>query len=220
MYLKAMNKLAINRQFEMAVKEVSIDCSLNKNGNIIRLNEFYTPNSVEGLYNLEYENYSTGEKYIRVGLPETFTIEDILNNVAMKSRSFTFKNVSTSEEFTLNKSLIISENIQCQNGEYSFTNIPEKIVRLTINKELIPQLMNLPLGVIKQYFYDVQRRSVRTFDPKLGKAMNLFLSKNNIVQKEEIIKKFLDLGIGEDSVWQLYTLDQLKKEYSRFKIKN
>jgi superfamily II DNA or RNA helicase len=219
MYQKAMSKLNLNRQFEMAIKEVSIDCSLNKNGNIIRLNEFYKPASVNGLYNLVYENYSTGDFYTRIGLPSTFTMRDILSNVAMKSTNFKFKNVVTSEEITLNKSLILSENIVCGNGEYSFENIPLKIVNLTLNKELIPQLMKLPVSVIKQYFYDVQRKNIPTFDPKLAKAINLFLSKDSLVQKQDLIKKLVELGIGEESVWELYSLDEIKKEYSRLKIK-
>ena len=219
MYKIAMNKLHLNRQFEKAIKEVSIDCSLNKNGNILRLNEFYSPHSIEGMYTLQYENYSNGDFYTREGLPNMFSIQDILQNIAMKSNNFTFKNVRTSEQITLNKSLILSENIICGNGEYSFENIPSKIVQLTLNKELIPQLMNLPLGVIKQYLYDVQRKVVKTSDPTLSKSINLFLNKDYLVQKKELIEKFLDLGIGEESVWELYTLDQLKKEYSRFKFK-
>jgi superfamily II DNA or RNA helicase len=219
MYRLAMGKLNLNRQFESAIKEVSIDCSLNKNGNIVRLNEFYKPNSVEGLYDLEYENYSTGEFYIRLGLPTTFTMDEILSNVAMKSKSFRFRNTVTSEEITLNKSLILSENIICGNGDYSFENIPPKILNLTLNKELIPQLMRLPLSVIKQYFYDVQRKKVATADPNLAKAINLFLSKDSLVQKRELIKKLLEFGIGEESVWELYSLEELKKEYSRLKLK-
>ena len=219
MYRLAMGKLNLNRQFEIAIKEVSIDCSLNKNGNIVRLNEFYKPNSVEGLYDLFYENYSTGELYTRMGLPSTFTMEEILSNVAMKSRSFTFRNTVTSEEITLNKSLILSENITCGNGEYSFKNIPPRIVNLTLNKELIPQLMRLPISVIKQYFYDVQRKKVATFDPNLSKAINLFLSKDSLAQKNELIRKLLDFGIGDESVWELYSLEELKKEYLRLKLK-
>ena len=217
MYKKAMGKLNLNRQFEIAIKEVSIDCSLNKNGNIVRLNEFYKPAAIEGLYNLVYENYSTGEFYTRMGLPPTFTMEDILSNIAMRSTNFRFRNTVTSEEITLNKSLILSENIVCGNGDYSFDNIPSKIVNLTLNKELIPQLMRLPISTIKKYFYDVQRKKVPIFDPNLPKAINLFLSKDSLVQKQELIKKLVGLGIGEDSVWELYSLDELKKEYSRLK---
>jgi len=219
MYEKAMSKLNLNRQFEMAIKEVSIDCSLNKNGNIVRLNEFYKPTSFEGRYNLQYENYSTGEFYTRVGIPDTFTMEGILSNLAMKSSSFTFRNNLTSQEITLNKSLILPENIKCGNVDYSFTNIPPKIVNLTLNKELIPQLMRLDISVIKQYFYDVQHKRVTTVDPNLPKAINLFLSRDSLFQKQELIKKLLELGIGEQSVWELYSLDELKKEYSRLKIK-
>jgi len=216
MYSIAMGKLHLNRQFEIAIKEVSIDCGINKNGNIIRLNEFYTP-IADKVWELQYENYSTGEKYIRQGIQSTFTIDDILNNTSLQSKNFRFKNGS--EEITLNKSLIVSENIQCGQIKYSFENIPQKIVNLTLNKELIPQLMKLPMNVIKQYFYDVQRKYIKSIDPALGKKLTLFMSKDAHFQKDQLIKKFLDLGIGEESVWELYTLDQLKKEYSKFKFK-
>jgi len=218
MYQTALRKLNINRQFENAIKEVAIDCTINKYGNIIRLNEFYKPSEFYNIYNLEYENYSNGEKYVREG-PTQFSLEEILDNSTKNMDSYNFKNTVTNVEIKLNKSLLLLENIDCKILNYNFENLPPKIVDLTLNKELIPQLMKLPLKKIRQYFYDVQTSLIKPRDPDLNKKLNTFLSKDSLVQKQEIISKFLEMGIGEESVWQLYPLEQLKREYSLFKFK-
>lgn len=211
MYNISTRKLALNRQFEKAIKEVSIDCSLNKNGNIVRLDEFYTPTTDENFYTLKYENYTTGQLYMRQGLQDIFTLSDILDNVALKSTNYNF--VSEDErEHRLNKSLIISERIDCSQPKYSFNNVPREIVNETLNHHVIPQLMSLTLGQIKNYFNDVQRGVIVPFDPKLSEKIEIFKKQDINFQKDEIIKKLLDRGIGDDaSAWQLYTLQELKK---------
>jgi superfamily II DNA or RNA helicase len=218
MYSIALRKLKVNRQFEKAIKEVAIDCTINKNGNVVRLDELYTPSDVYGIYNLEYENYQSGDRYVRLDVATVFTIDDILNNIALSSNKYTFKNILTSEEIKLKKSLVVFENINCGSGDYTFDgSIPKSIINNTLNKELIPQLMKLNIAQIKQYFYAVQTHQTNSRDPALNKKINLFLSKDSVFQKEEIIKKFVALGIGEESVWELYPLDQLKKEYAIIK---
>ena len=210
MYNLAVNKLALNRQFERAIKEVSIDCSLNKNGNIVRLNEFYTPSVVEGTYKMHYENYSTGDTFTRIGLPEIFTMKEILDNIAFKSKDYEFiKNGS--EKIKLNKSLIISEDIKCGQKPYSFKNVPGNIVNWTLNNKLIPQLMNLSFTDIKKYFVDIERGIVPSVDPDLRKKFELFKKQDNTLQKEAIIQKLLDRNLGDESAWQLYSLKELKQ---------
>ena len=44
----------------------------------------------------------------------------------------------------------------------------------------------------------------------------IYLCGNNNCRLE-FIKKLVSLGIGEESVWELYPLDQLKKEYAIIK---
>jgi hypothetical protein len=219
MYNISLKKLKLNRQFESAIKEVAIDCTINKYGNIIRLDEFYTPMDTDGLWSLEYENYSSGARYTREGVPSSFTMNQILENVALNSGKFKFKNVTTQEDLTTNRSLVMYENIDCDPGSYTFdSNIPRQLINSTINKELIPFIMKLSVRQIKQYFYDIQMGSIKPVDPTLRKKLNSFLSKDSQVQKEEIIKKLVDvLGVGDESVWELYPLDQLKKEYMRLK---
>ena len=171
MYSRALSKLKLNRQFEMAIKEVALDCEINKNGNIIRLDEKYTPDPrKENTFLLEYENYSNGDRYVRLGvksqfdkqLPDNFlTLRDILENTAKNSSSFKFKNTTTGELLVLNKSLILSENINCNdNPEYSFENIPKQIVDLTINKELIKYLMKIDIGTLKKFLVDVEQGKI------------------------------------------------------------
>jgi hypothetical protein len=211
MYDIAVRKLTLNRQFERAIKEVSIDCSLNKNGNIVRLDEFYSPTADENFYTLQYENYSTGETYKRLGVPDIFTLQDIVDNIALRSTNYKFVSKDL-KEVTLNKSLIISERINCSQPNYSFNKVPEKIINETLNHQVIPQLMNLNLGQIKDYFNGVQRGTIDTVDPKLSEKINLFKKQDINFQKDELIKKLLDRGVGDDaSAWQLYTLAELKK---------
>jgi superfamily II DNA or RNA helicase len=221
MYNKALKKLKVNRQFEAAIKESAIDCNINKNGNILRLEECYTTTG-ENKYSLHYENYQTGQRYTRLNTPSFYTLDDILNNVAKNSGQYSFKDIDTDEVSTINKSLIVPENINCGVPKYSFNteHIPPSMINVAVNKELIPILMNMKLSEIKDYFYGVQKKEIKPIDPQLSKNLTLFLSKDEKVQKDKIIKKFLDMGIGEEEAWQLYPLDQLKKEYARFNFNN
>jgi hypothetical protein len=220
MYEKAVKKLNLNRQFEKAIKEVAIDCNLNKNGNIVRLDECYTAGTNDK-YTLHYENYQTGERFIRLNTPVFYTLNDILKGVAKNSSSFRFRSLSTNEEITLNKSLIVPENINCEAPKYSFTteNIPSELITMSLNKELIPYLMRLKLSDIKGYFYGVQDNRIRTADPKLRQKLTVFLSKNEQVQRQNIIDGLDQMGIGDVVIWQFYPLDQLKSIARELNIK-
>jgi len=218
MYSRALKKLSINREFETNVKEAAIDCTINKNGNLVRLEEYYTPSEYDSYYNLEYVNYQTGESYTRDELPKYFTLDNILENLS-NTGSFNFKNVKTGKTVQFNSKLTVLENVKCDQSKYIFENIPRKIVNLTLNKELIPQLMKLKLREIKQYFFEVQTKRIKPHDTDLNKKLDSFLSKDSVVQKEKIIAKFVELGIGDESVWELYSLEELQKEYKRFNFK-
>ena len=221
MYSRALEKLYINRQFETVIKQVAIDCDINKFGNILRLEEKYLPDIKENLYNLEYENYSNGDKFIRLGVTSAFipdlpesvlTLQDIFNNTAKLSGLFRFQNKETGEIITLPPSLIISENINCEAIDYSFTDIPEKIKNMTLNKELIPLLMKIKLEDFKQYFFDVEKRHVSTVTPSLDAKIKKFYSKESLNEKQVIIDKLQAFNVGVDQeTWELYTLAELKK---------
>jgi len=229
MYSRSLQKLDINRKFEKAIKEVAIDCTLNKNGNVIRLQEMYTPNlQIDKTWNLVYENYSTGETYVRLGvksqfrpeLPDNvFTLEDILGNVAKNSNSFEFKNLQTNEDKKINKSLILSENINCEISElYSF-KFPQPIVNLTLNKQLVPFLLKMNKIKILEFLNKVQHnqtfRKENIKDPNLPKKLKSFMSKKISDERQKYIDGLREFGFsGDDDLWNQYTLEELKKEYN------
>jgi len=229
MYTRSLEKLSINRQFEKAIKETAVDCTLNKNGNVIRLQEMYTPNiQIDNTWNLVYENYSTGEKFIRLNvksmfnpkLPENvFTLEDILSGTAKNSNKMLFKNVVTGEEIRINKSLIVTENIDCKQIDYSF-KFPEIIVNLTLNKELIPLMMKMDKFKILEFFNNVQFnqtfRKENISDSMLPKKLKQFMSKKVSLERQKYIDALKEFGFsGDDELWDAYTLEQLKMEYNQ-----
>lgn len=225
MYDRSIEKLSINRKFEKVIKEVAIDCSLNKNGNVIRLNEMYTPDPfIDKTWNLIYENYSTGEKFIRLNekspnqLPvNLFTLDDILAN-KKNNLSFLFKNLETNEIVKLNKSLILSENIDCKVVNYSF-NFPETIVNLTINKELTKYLFKMKINKIYEFLSKVkndnQFRKENIQDTTLNVKIKSFMNKKVSLERQRYIDELKEFGwSGDDDLWEQYSLEDLKKEYN------
>jgi hypothetical protein len=221
MYSKANKKLSLNRQFERAIKSISIDCDLNKNGNIIRLDEKYEPViNHDSIWNIFYENYSSGEVYIRKGLRSInkslpmgiVEFNDILNNTAKKYDVYVFENVKTGEIITTDKSLIIPEDIDCDSGnsEYSFDKVPEDLKKITINNSYIPKLMEFPISNIKNYLKNVMDEVVYPNDPMLKKKLFKFIKQSDYSKKKSIIKKLTDLGVGDASTpWELQSIEEL-----------
>jgi hypothetical protein len=209
MYNRSITKLNLNRQFEMAIKEVALDCTLNKNGNIIRLEEHYIP---EGdLFKLEYLNYSTGERYKNT-YQEMYTLESIFS--VPKNASTEFVNIATGETVHFPKSLIIPEDIDCKKIAYSFDTAPESVRNLTVNKEFIPFLKKMNIDTIKQFFFNVEHGHIKVSDPSLVKKIKKFYSKQAMEDKQAIIDLLVSTGINEE-VWDLYTTDELKKIASK-----
>jgi len=211
MYTRSLTKLNLNRQFEMAIKEAAIDCTLNKNGNIIRLEEHYLP---EGdLFKLEFLNYSTGERYSSLE-ERYFTLDEIMTS--SKNTLTEFKEISTGTLVHFPKSLIIKENIHCTPDQvYSFNgSIPQSILNLTINKEMIPFLKKIDLSVIKKFFFDVEHGNVQVSDPSLANKIKKFYSKKAMDDKQKIIESLQEIGI-DDEVWDLYSTEELKKIASK-----
>ena len=214
----------------MEIKRSAIDCNINKNGNIIRLNEMYLPYlPISGTYNLLYENYSTGETFTRLDIKSKIkpdlpigilTLQDILDNTAKKSSSFNFKN-ENGEILTLNKSLIVSENINCEIINYAFDNkLPREVISLTINKEILPYLEKFGKNVIMQYLRDVQYRYKTSVDPDLPRKIKEFMGKSVIDEKNAIIKALEYEGFeGNELLWDMYTLEELKIELKKIKKK-
>jgi hypothetical protein len=216
MYNRALTKLDLNRQFELCIKESALDCDINKNGNIIRLEEHYLPQG--DLFSLEYLNYSTGEVYEPMN-KEFYSLETILNKpVLLDNGLIELKNKETKQVKQFLPSLIIPEDINCSpDAVYSFNkNIPESVYNLTINNQMIKFLKKINLQNIKKFFFDVEHGNVEVSDPTLPKKIKKFYSKQELDDRGQIIHTLQTIGVGVDNeVWDYYTTDELKKIASK-----
>jgi hypothetical protein len=215
MYLKSTKKLNLNRQFENAIKSVSIDCDINKEGNITRLEEHYEPFNSD-IYSLYYENYSTGERYIRSGihsksLPEgLITLSDVLNNLPRKSDIYVFKKIGSNEVVVTDKSLVVLEDIPCSGPyiNYSFDSVPLELKNITINNSLIKDLMSMDIRIIKNFLKNSMDRSPNS---ELSKKLFKFIKQSDYTIKQSLINKLKELGVGDsDTPWELLDISELK----------
>ena len=72
----SLKKYSINNDLEQIIKSCSIDCNINRNGNIIRLEEYCIPVG-KGMYQIHYKNPSNGRMYIRDGIPDKISFKQI-----------------------------------------------------------------------------------------------------------------------------------------------
>ena len=93
MLMSSLKKHAINNDLELILKSSAVDSEINKNGNIVRLEEHVVPSS-GGLYQIFYKNPSNGRMYIRDGIPENLTFTQVYN------RDFSFPNKDFPVKFT------------------------------------------------------------------------------------------------------------------------
>lgn len=93
MLMTALKKYDINTDLELLLKSCSIDSEINKNGNIIRLEERAFPLR-DGMYQIYYKNPSNGRTYIREGIPTSVTFLQIYN------RDFSYPNKDFPIKFT------------------------------------------------------------------------------------------------------------------------
>ena len=158
----ANDKTSLNNKFERELKSVGVDCELFKNGNLIRLEENIKP-IAPNVYQLYYRNPSTMINYIREGMPDTITFNDII------TRKYSYPNTSelpikfTRSEFEdgkfivlpdeeeildstiLTNDLVMNEDITCWKTPLSFKDIPvtdPKIKDYVQNKAKSNQLLS------------------------------------------------------------------------------
>ena len=116
----------------------------------------------------------------------------------------------------MKKSLIVPEGIICENEEYSFSRIPRKIINLTINKELSKYLIQVDIKVLKKFLIDVESGKISVTDQSIVPKIKQFYSSASLSEKEKIIEKLKALNIaGEDTPWELESLEELKRIYSK-----
>jgi hypothetical protein len=127
---------------------------------------------------------------------------------------------SPSEVLKVNKNLILPEEINCDIVDYSFTDIPEQIVNLTINKEMVKYLYKIPINDLKRFLKDIENGKIEVSDPRIALKIKRLYSKEALTEKDQLINKFKNLGIGdEDTPWELESLESLKKLYKLIKKK-
>ena len=157
MLMSSLKKKDINTELELVLKNCSIDSIINKNGNIIRLEEHVTPLR-SGMYQISYKNPSNGRKYIREGIPDSVNFNEIY------ARKYSFPNKDFPIKFT--------EAFVDASGEYKPWPDPEIIEEPLINKDLnmiekiipwdSPQKFSelvIP-DKIKTYMYDLYRKYI------------------------------------------------------------
>jgi len=215
MLTTSLKKNSINKDLEMILKNCSIDAEINKNGNLIRLEEHISP-VAGGMYQIYYKNPSNLRMYIRDGIPETVTFAQIY------SREFTYPNEDLMltfveagpdengilkpydddpeiiDEDTINKDLIIREDIVPWDSENTFEDLPvegnvkEELKRTSGNYKLLPRL--------RKTMFNERGTNVISFPEDKG-YINKFtklskcikeLAKEDIASglKKEIIEKF------------------------------
>ena len=138
MIISSLKKHDINIDLNNILKKSSIDCNLNKNGNLVRLEENVIPLN-NGFYQVYYKNPSNGRSYTRRGVPEQLTFEQIYNRVYSYPNKqdlyFTksyqgetgyfepYKNAEILEEPIINKDMILNENIEFRYSNKTFNDI-------------------------------------------------------------------------------------------------
>lgn len=212
MLMSSLKKYSINNELELVLKSCAIDSEINKNGNIIRLEEHVIP-SGSGLYQIFYKNPSNGRMYIREGIPEGVTFTQVYNrDFSFPNKDFPIKFTESSQDETgklvpypdpeiltepmINIDLNVRENIEPWKSPDTFKNlemsaeIREYITKLYQNYSLLPILR-------KNYFNETGATKIKFREDPI-KRMKLIkcikqLSVQNLVSssvKREIAQQF------------------------------
>jgi hypothetical protein len=197
----SQRKLKLNRQFEMAIKQTSVDCKINKNGNIIRLEERYEPTNIDNIYRLEYENYSTGVRYKREGI-DTLNFDQIMNNAALKFDGNVYYQIGIKDapRIEFPKSLIVPEDINCDLGDiqYEFSSpfIPDNLIRITKSRQLVPLLKQVSLENLETYLKSAMTGKIKVFDTNLPKKVTIFFKNQENDERKKLIDILVSAGVG------------------------
>jgi hypothetical protein len=207
----------------MILKNCSIDAEINKNGNLIRLEEHISPVS-GGLYQIYYKNPSNLRMYIRDGIPETVTFAQIY------SREFTYPKEDLMltfveagpdkngilkpydddpeiiDEDTINKDLIIREDIVPWESDNTFEDLPaegnvkEELKRTSGNYKLLP--------LIRKIMFNEKGTNEISFPEDKG-YINKFTNLSKCIK--ELAKQDIASGLKKE-IAEKFTKDSKKQK--------
>ncbi len=212
MLISSLKKYSINNELELVLKSCAIDSEINRNGNIIRLEEHIIPSN-SGLYQIFYKNPSNGRMYIREGIPDEVTFTQVYNrDFSFPNKDFPIKFTEASQDETgkltpypdaeiltepiVNIDLNVKENIEPWKSQDTLktidlpTEVRDYTDRIYKNYELLPILR-------KNYFNEIGDSKIK-FREDPVKRMKLIkcikeLSVQNLVSssvKRDIAQQF------------------------------
>ena len=226
MITSALKKYQINKEFEETLKQVSYDCDINTKGNIIRLEENIIPFK-DGKFTIYYKNSNTLELFMREGIPEQLTLEQILNreysfpnNKTLPVKFYEIEiesdeiikiiNEDTNEpnilqEPDIDLNLNFYENVECWNSNLTLEKIFDELSLNEENKDIISYFMK-----IKQNFelYPILREKILG-EKYIGNKIQ-FRSPENIIKGKKILSKCLQ-SLSESTLTPTRQKIELKK---------
>lgn len=201
----ANKKYDINIEIENTIKQVAYDCDLNKNGNIIRLEENIRPIQEGGKYQIYFKNPTSGVLYIREGIPTTVSYQDMMNRsysypndvelpvkfyeVFLNEKSNLLEKIEDPgyivlKEPEINKNLTLYEEIQCWNKNLTVENIFDKLNQKEENRDIISYLMR-----IKQNFDLLPRLRIKIHgEEKVENRIEFKNAQKIMIGKDILIK--------------------------------
>jgi hypothetical protein len=185
MYERSLEKSKLNTQFEIAIKESAIDCQINKNGNLVRLEEYYEQNG--SMFRFYYKNPSSGVIYTHDRFPNNVNMDFILNHRSMNA-GYSFNNGSL-------KSIIVPEDFDCGNGKnpvYSWETIKKNkmLENLALNNSVLKQVYSKNKSMISTYFDNLISTKR---NPELIKKFKQMLKESKSVQDFKKVKEISEM---------------------------
>ena len=221
MYRTSFKKHALNIQFEIAIKESSIDCNLNKNGNISRLERILFPEINDIVYyDRSLNSYYVSRDNLLVGInidpdiwpPTSFTFNNkTINNILVRENINCF--LSNNNNFLQLKQFAIENGESkeawdyCHNMYVMNKYIPELLVKYnafdgTVSKQFITCLYNKLLNPSK---YNLTNQDVLRIENFIIKPEALLVAKKKYIEFLRK-KKFSDKQLSDFNFVQLETL--------------
>ncbi len=209
MISSSIKKYSINTDLNNILKSSAIDSNINKNGNLIRLEEIVVPITNRSTFQMYYNNPTNGRMYKRDGVPSEVNFMDVYNrtytypnkNLPLLFREAfineeglleTYADAEIIDESIINSDLIMKEEIEIWNSDRKYSDLyTEKTTRdyfdaLISKYKLIPQLRKVHLNEVGD-----ERLSFDKVNPqqkqKLIKCIKK-LAENKLVDSKTTVK--------------------------------